>query len=59
MHEAEVVATNEQECKFVVLMESEDSDLLYQKIESIQEIPGVLTVSLVYHQQDEQIGDLT
>ncbi|CAK7015951.1 chaperone NapD [Saezia sanguinis] len=53
--EAEVFATNEEGCKLVVLMESDDADLLYQKMQSIQEdIPGVLAVSLVYHQQDEE-----
>jgi len=51
--EAEIVTANEEECKYVVLMESEDSPLLYRQIESMQDIPGVLAVSLVFHQQDE------
>ena len=55
--EAEIVATNEDGCKYVVLMESEDSTLLYQQIESMQDISGVLAVSLVYHQQDDQTED--
>lgn len=55
--EAEIVASNDEECKYVVLMESENSSLLYKQIESMQDIPGVLAVSLVYHQQDEQTED--
>lgn len=53
--EAEVVTVSEDGCKLVVVMQSDDADLLYQKIESIQYIDGVLAVSLVYHQQDESI----
>lgn len=55
--QTEIVATNEQECKFVVLMESGDTDSLYKQMESIQNMTGVLAVSLVYHQQDEQPED--
>ena len=50
----EVPGFNEDEGKLVVVMQAEDSDLLYAKIESIRDFPGVLAVSLVYHQQDEQ-----
>lgn len=53
----EIVGINTQECKFVVLMESTSADSLYDKMQSIQCIAGVLAVSLVYHQQDEQPED--
>lgn len=56
-HGAEIVGINEQECKSVVLLEADDASVLYQKMESIQDIEGVLAVSLVYHQQEEQPED--
>lgn len=56
-HGAEIVGINEQECKSVVLLEADDAGVLYQKMESIQDIEGVLAVSLVYHQQEEQPED--
>lgn len=55
--ETEIVGLNVQECKFVVLIESTDEISLPERIESIQFIEGVLAVSLVYHQQDEQPED--
>lgn len=57
--QTEVVACNDEAYKYVVLMESDDTALLYQRMESIHDIPGVLAVSLVYHQQDELTEDLT
>ncbi|KFC97599.1 NapD family periplasmic nitrate reductase component [Leminorella grimontii ATCC 33999 = DSM 5078] len=38
-------------------MQAEDADALYAQIESARDIAGVLAVSLVYHQQDEQGED--
>lgn len=52
--ETEIPGLNEDEGKLIVVMQAEDSDRLYAQIESIRDIPGVLAVSLVYHQQDEQ-----
>lgn len=57
--QTEIVASNDQAYKYVVLMESDDTALLYQRMESIHDIPGVLAASLVYHQQDELTEDLT
>lgn len=54
---AEIAGINEQECKCVVLLEADDAGVLYKKMESIQDIEGVLAVSLVYHHQDEQPED--
>lgn len=56
--EAEVVTQNNAEQTYVVVMESEDHDLLYQKIQSLHDISGVLAVSLVYHQQEESTEDV-
>lgn len=53
----EIVGINEQDCKCVVLLEANDASFLYKEMESIQDIEGVLAVSLVYHQQDEQPED--
>lgn len=52
--ETEVPGVNEDEGKLIVVMQAEDSDRLFAQIESVRDIPGVLAVSLVYHQQDEQ-----
>ncbi|WP_181144527.1 chaperone NapD, partial [Haemophilus influenzae] len=40
--------------KFVVVMQSNDQHLLLEKMESVKDIDGVINVSLVYHEQDEQ-----
>jgi len=53
MPDTEIPGSND-EGKLVVVMQGEDSDILYKRIESTREIPGVLAVSLVYHQQDDE-----
>ena len=45
---------DEQLGKFVVVMQSHDQHLLLEKMESVKDIDGVINVSLVYHEQDEQ-----
>ncbi|NBI12196.1 chaperone NapD [[Haemophilus] felis] len=54
MPNTEVPALDEQKGKMVVVMQSHDQNLLLEQIESVKEINGVITVSLVYHQQDEE-----
>lgn len=51
---SEVAASDAQQGKLVVVMEAARSDVLLSQIESARNIAGVLAVSLVYHQQDEQ-----
>lgn len=55
--ETEVAATEQEKGKLVVVMQSEDSNALLDRIESARNVAGVLAVSLVYHQQDEQGED--
>jgi nitrate reductase NapD len=52
--DTEVPGFKEEEGKLIVVMQADDSNRLYAKIESVRDIAGVLAVSLVYHQQDEQ-----
>ena len=59
IEEAEIVAMSADEGKLILLMESEDADILYQKIQSVQDIPGVLAVSLVYHQQENENNEVS
>ena len=40
--------------RMVVVMQSHDQHLLLDKMESVKDIDGVINVSLVYHEQDEQ-----
>ena len=40
--------------QLIVVVEAEDSETLIQTIESVRNVEGVLAVSLVYHQQEEQ-----
>ncbi|AIN20383.1 chaperone NapD [Yersinia enterocolitica] len=40
--------------KLVVVMQAARSDVLLNYIESARNLDGVLAVSLVYHQQDQQ-----
>ena len=54
MPETEVAAIEQEKGKLVVVMQSEDSNALLDRIESARNVAGVLAVSLVYHQQDEQ-----
>lgn len=53
----EIPGVNSDEGKLIVVMQAEDADALYAQIESARDIAGVLAVSLVYHQQDEQGED--
>ncbi|SQI37128.1 assembly protein for periplasmic nitrate reductase [Leminorella richardii] len=53
----EIPGANNEEGKLIVVMQAEDADALYAQIESARDIAGVLAVSLVYHQQDEQGED--
>ena len=57
MPETEVAATEQEKGKLVVVMQSEDSNALLDRIESARNVAGVLAVSRVYHQQDEQGED--
>lgn len=52
--ETEIPVTDRQQGKLVVLMQADRSQALLEKIESARNLEGVLAVSLVYHQQDEQ-----
>ena len=58
MDGTEVAASEPQQGKLVVVMQSEDSGTLLDRIESVRNVAGVLAVSLVYHQQDEQGEDM-
>ena len=40
--------------KIVAVMQSHDQHILLKNMESVKDIDGVITVSLIYHQQDEQ-----
>ncbi len=50
----EVAACDNNTGKMAVVLESDSEDALLKHIASIREIAGVLAVSLVYHQLDEQ-----
>lgn len=39
--------------KLVVVMQSHDQHILLEQMENARNLDGVITVSLVYHQQDE------
>jgi len=39
--------------KFVALLETEDESALLQAITNIEALPGVISVSMVYHQIDD------
>lgn len=54
MPDTEIPGANEEEGKLIVVMQGADDGLLYKRIESVREVPGVLAVSLVYHQQDDE-----
>ncbi len=53
----EIPGVNENEGKLIVVMQADNSDVLFAQIESTRDLAGVLAVSLVYHQQDEQGED--
>ncbi|MGF1718054.1 chaperone NapD [Photobacterium chitinilyticum] len=50
---AEVPVSNEVG-KMVVVLEGDSKDGLVERFDKIKTIPGVITVTLVYHQMDEQ-----
>jgi nitrate reductase NapD len=50
----EIPVQDPQQGKLVVVMQAAGSRALLEKIESARDLEGVLAVSLVYHQQDEQ-----
>ncbi|MDR0806508.1 MAG: chaperone NapD [Enterobacteriaceae bacterium] len=54
----EIPCVNKEEGKLVVVMQANNSDELFAQIESTRDMAGVLAVSLVYHQQDEQGEDM-
>lgn len=50
----EIPTFDEKFGKMVVVMQSHDQHILLEKMESVKDIDGVINVSLVYHEQDEQ-----
>lgn len=52
--ETEIPVHDQQQGKLVVVMQAARSQALLEKIESARNLEGVLAVSLVYHQLDEQ-----
>lgn len=50
----EVAVSDPQSGQMIAVVEAEHSETLMQTIESVRNVAGVLAVSLVYHQQDEQ-----
>ena len=50
----EIPTFDEKFGKMVVVMQSHDQHILLDNMESVKDIDGVINVSLVYHEQDEQ-----
>lgn len=50
----EVAISDSASGKLVVVVEAAHDNRLLDTIESVRNVAGVLAVSLVYHQQDEQ-----
>lgn len=50
----EVALSDVESGQLIVVAEADQSETLMQTIESVRNVEGVLAVSLVYHQQDEQ-----
>lgn len=50
----EIPASDKNTGKIIVVMSSDDQQQLLTNIEKSKEINGVLSVSLVYHQQDDE-----
>ncbi|OOF57459.1 chaperone NapD [Rodentibacter genomosp. 2] len=50
----EIPTIDEKMGKMVVVMQSYDQHILLDNMESVKDIDGVINVSLVYHEQDEQ-----
>lgn len=53
MPNTEIPAFDAQKGKLVVVMQSHDKHVLHEQMEASRDIDGVIDVSLVYHQQDE------
>ena len=49
----EIPTEDDVQGKLVVVMQSHDEHILLDNMEAIKDIDGVITVLLVYHQQDE------
>ncbi|PJG83708.1 nitrate reductase [Caviibacterium pharyngocola] len=49
----EISAEDAEKGKMVVVMQSHDQHVLFENMENARQIDGVITLSLVYHQQDE------
>lgn len=49
----EINAIDQTSGKLAVVMESHDQGVLLERMEAARNIPGVLVLSLVYHQQDQ------
>lgn len=52
--DCEVALSDAEKGVLVVVVEAAENDTLLNTIESVRNVAGVLAVSLVYHQQDEQ-----
>ncbi|AFJ47241.1 chaperone NapD [Shimwellia blattae] len=50
----EVALTDAASGQIILVIEAKQHLLLVQHIESVRNVAGVLAVSLVYHQQDQQ-----
>lgn len=50
----EVSLSDVEKGTLIVVVEAADSTTLLETIESVRNVAGVLAVSLVYHQQEEQ-----
>ena len=50
----EVPTIDEKIGKIVAVMQSHDQHIVLNNMDSVKDIDGVITVSLIYHQQDEQ-----
>ncbi|MDG6881404.1 assembly protein for periplasmic nitrate reductase [Phocoenobacter uteri] len=51
----EIPAVDEEKGKIVVVMQSHDQRELLENMENARNIEGVIAVSLVYHQQDDDL----
>ncbi|MCQ9122333.1 nitrate reductase [Rodentibacter pneumotropicus] len=50
----EIPTFDEKMGKLVVVMQSHDQHILLDNMESVNNIDGVINVSLIYHEQNEQ-----
>ncbi|MDP8033199.1 chaperone NapD [Pasteurella atlantica] len=51
----EIPAVDKEKGKIVVVMQSQDQRELLENMENARNIEGVIAVSLVYHQQDDDL----